>query len=216
MRLLKKLLMRHFKLIVLIFPLIFSISLSGKYKINITYESGVEFNSQQILIGKLENSQTRRQIENLIISQDWIESYSLIFKPFKKEVYLNIKNREPIFALNKKYFFDKELYQFKYNFLKDDLIMVSGPVDNPGTILELINKINLYSKQKFKIQYINFNHVDGWEIESDNTKVKFGKELTEKKFKKFRDTLNYLIDIEKIPSIIDMRYRDGVALNYGK
>ena len=82
MRLLKKLLMRRFKLIILIFPLIFSISLSGKYKINITYESGVEFNSQQILIDKLENSQTRRQIENLIISQDWIESYSLIFKPF--------------------------------------------------------------------------------------------------------------------------------------
>ena len=94
--------------------------------------------------------------------------------------------------------------------------MVSGPIDNPGAVLELINKINLYSKQKFKIQYINFNHVDGWEIESDNTKVRFGKELTEKKFKNFKDTLNYLIDIEKIPSIIDMRYRDGVAINYGK
>ena len=209
MRLLKKLLMRRFKKLIFIFSLIFSISLSAKYKITITYESGIEFNSQQILIDKLEKSQTRSEIENLITSQDWIEKYSLVFKPFKKEVYLNIKNREPFFALNKKYFFDKELYQFKYNFLNSDLIMVSGPIDNP-------RDINVYSDQNFKIQNINFNHVEGWEIESDNTKVKFGKELTEKKFKNFKDTLNYLIDIGKIPSIIDMRYKDGVAINYGK
>ena len=28
-------------------------------------------------------------------------------------------------------------------------------------------------------------------------------------------TINYLLDIEKIPSIIDLRNKDGVALNYG-
>ena len=31
-----------------------------------------------------------------------------------------------------------------------------------------------------------------------------------------KDTLNYLYENRKIPSMIDLRYKDGVALDYGK
>ena len=37
-----------------------------------------------------------------------------------------------------------------------------------------------------------------------------------RQLKTFKDTENYLYEIRKIPSIIDMRYKEGVALNYGK
>ena len=50
----------------------------------------------------------------------------------------------------------------------------------------------------------------------DRTLIRFGNDLTETKFKNFEYTANYLFENGKNPSIIDIRYRDGVALNYGK
>ena len=50
---------------------------------------------------------------------------------------------------------------------------------------------------------------------SKETTIRFGKSLLDIKFKNFNDTLNYLLDIGRIPSIIDIRYKDGVAINYG-
>ena len=66
------------------------------------------------------------------------------------------------------------------------------------------------------IQRINYSYINGWDIISDRTLIRFGNVLSKKRFKNFKYTSNYLLDIGKIPSIIDMRYKDGVALNYGK
>ena len=208
--------MHHFKKIVFVLPLIFSITLMGQYKINIIYESGLEFKSQQLLISKLRDSESRKEIENHIKSQDWIQEYSLTFKPFKKEIYLNIKNREPIFVLNNEFFYDKDLHPFKYDLSRRDLIVAEGPIDKPNTILKLIEEIESISNVQFKIRKINYSYVNGWDVVSDKTLIRFGNDLSEKRFKNFKDTSNYLLDIGKIPSIIDMRYKDGVALNYGK
>ena len=208
--------MHHFKKIILVLPLIFSITLLGQYKINVIYESGFEFESQKLLITKLRNSESRKEIENHIKSQDWIQEYSLIFKPFKKEIYLNIKNREPVFILNNEFFYDKDLHPFKYDLSRRDLIVAEGPIDKPKTILQLIEEIESIPYVQFKITEINYSYVNGWDVVSDKTLIRFGNDLSEKRFKNFKDTSNYLLDIGKIPSIIDMRYKDGVALNYGK
>ena len=208
--------MLHFKKIVLVFTLIFSITLLGQYKINIIYESGFELKSQQLLIYKLKKSESRKEIEKIISNQDWIKNYSLVYKPFKKDIYLNIQNREPVFVLNEEFFYDKDLNQFKYDSSKRDLIMVEGPIDKPETILKLIEEISSISIAQLKIQSINYSYVNGWDVTSDKTLIRFGNDLSEKRFKNFKDTSNYLLDIGKIPSIIDLRYKDGVALNYGK
>lgn len=208
--------MHHFKKIILVLPLIFSITLLGQYKINIIYESGLEFKSQQLLISKLRNSESRKEIENHIKSQDWIQEYSLIFKPFKKEIYLNIKNREPVFILNNEFFYDKDLHPFKYDLSRRDLIVAEGPIDKPKTILKLIEEIQSISNIQFKIREINYSYVNGWDVITDKLLIRFGNNLNEKKFNDFEYTLNYLFENGKNPSIIDMRYKDGVALNYGK
>ena len=94
--------------------------------------------------------------------------------------------------------------------------MVEGPIDKPEVILKLIEEISSISNTQFIIRSINYSYVNGWEVTSDRTLIRFGNDLSEKRFKNFKDTSNYLLDIGKIPSIIDMRYKDGVALNYGK
>ena len=208
--------MLHLKKTLLALPLAFSITLLSEYKINIIFESGLEFKSQQFLISKLKKSKSRKEIENHVKAQDWIQEYSLIFKPFKKEIYLNIKNREPVFILNNEFFYDKDLHPFKYDLSRRDLIVAEGPIDKPKTILKLIEEIESISNVQFKIREINYSYVNGWDVVSDKTLIRFGNDLSEKRFKNFKDTSNYLLDIGKIPSIIDMRYKDGVALNYGK
>ena len=216
MRLSKKSSMHLYKKLLLIIVILTPTNLFAEYEININFESGFEFESQKILISDLKNSKSKKQIEKILKRQDWIQEYSLIFKPFKKEIYLNIKNREPVFVLNNEFFYDKDLHPFKYDLSRRDLIVAEGPIDKPKTILQLIEEIESISNLQFKIREINYSYVNGWDVVSDKTLIRFGNNLSEKRFKNFKDTSNYLLDIGKIPSIIDMRYKDGVALNYGK
>ena len=208
--------MHQFSKAISVLFIIFSVTLMGEYKISIIYESGFEFKSQHLLINDLKECSSKKEIENLISDQDWIKDYNLAYKPFKKEIYLNIRNREPIFILNNKFFYDKKLSKFEYDNSKKNLILVEGPINNPEDILKLIKEIESIPNIQFKIQTINYSYVNGWDVNSDKTLIRFGNTLSEKRLKNFRDTSKYLLDIGKIPSIIDMRYKDGVALNYGK
>jgi len=52
-------------------------------------------------------------------------------------------------------------------------------------------------------------------INTKSSEIKLGKEIDINKIKLIKDTLNYLYDKRKIPKIIDLRYKDGVALKYG-
>ena len=146
--------MHQFRKAISALSIIFSATLTGEYKINIIYESGFEFKSQHLLINDLKECSSKKEIESLVSDQDWIKDYYLAFKPFKKEIYLNIKNREPIFILNNKFFYDKKLSKFEYDNSKRNLILVEGPVDNPEDILKLIKEIESIPNTQFKIQSI--------------------------------------------------------------
>ena len=203
--------MHLFKKIFLIYTLFFSVYSFGQYEIKINFESGIEFKSQTKLIKNIQNLDTRNEIERLIKEQDWIDEYSIIYKPFQRQIILNIKNKEPLFVLNEIFFYDINLNKFKYDILSKDLIFVYGPVNNLEDIIKIINIVS----KSFSIDKINYNHVKGWEVISSETIIRFGKNITDIKVKNFEDTVNYLLEIGRIPSIIDIRYKDGVAVNYG-
>jgi cell division septal protein FtsQ len=69
---------------------------------------------------------------------------------------------------------------------------------------------------KFKVDSINYSYVNGWDVQTDSTLIRFGKNISDMRLKNFHNTVNYLYENRKIPSIIDMRYKDGAALSYGK
>ena len=203
------------KIIPLIF-LLFSSGLFAQYKININYESGYEYESQKYLINDIKNEYSRRGIQRIIEKQDWIQDYSIIFKPMKKEIFISIKNREPLFILNQEYFYDKDLIKFKYDQSSKKLIEVNGDVQDLESIIFLMKLVQSSELINFKIDRIDYSLITGWDVITDSTLIRFGKDISKKRVKIFGDTLNYLYDNGKIPSIIDMRYKDGVALNYGK
>ena len=203
------------KIIPLIF-LLFSSGLFAQYKININYESGYEYESQKYLINDIKNEYSRRGIQRIIEKQDWIQDYSIIFKPMKKEIFISIKNREPLFILNQEYFYDKDLIRFKYDQSSKKLIEVNGDIQDLESIIFLMKLVQNSELINFKINRIDYSLITGWDVITDSTLIRFGNDISKKRVKIFGDTLNYLYDNGKIPSIIDMRYKDGVALNYGK
>ena len=208
--------MHPYKLYISILFLFTSLNVSSQYLINLNFESGFEFESQKKLVSELKNSKSKKQIEKILKRQDWIKDFSLVYKPFKKEVYLSIVNREPIFVLNNQFFYDVNLHKFKFDNSKKDLVTVQGPIKNEEDILVLINRIESVENLNFDINKINYSYVNGWDVITDKLLIRFGNNLNEKKFNDFEYTLNYLFENGKNPSIIDMRYKDGVALNYGK
>ena len=208
--------MHHYKLYISVLFLFTSLNISSQYLINLNFESGFEFESQKKLVSELKNSKSKKQIEKILMRQDWIKDFSLVHKPFKKEVYLSIVNREPIFVLNNQFFYDINLHKFKFDNSKKDLVIVQGPIKNEEDILLLINRIESVANINFEIIKINYSYVNGWDVITDKLLIRFGNNLNEEKFNNFEYTLNYLFENGKNPSIIDMRYKDGVALNYGK
>ena len=208
--------MHHYKLYISVLFLFTSLNVSSQYLINLNFESGFEFESQKKLVSELKNSKSKKQIEKILKRQDWIKDFSLVYKPFKKEVYLSIVNREPIFVLNNQFFYDVNLHKFKFDNSKKDLVIVQGPIKNEEDVLLLINRNESVENLNFEINKINYSYVNGWDVITDKLLIRFGNNLNEKKFNDFEYTLNYLFENGKNPSIIDMRYKDGVALNYGK
>ena len=195
---------------------LFSLSLNAQYEININYESGFEYQSQVILAKNLQNELSKKGIVNLIKKQDWIDNYSIVFQPFEKKVFINIKNKNPLFVLNSEYFYDKELTRFKYDQSSNKHIKVNGDINEVKNILFLIELVESNKLMDLKIDRIEYSFVNGWDVKTKSILIRFGKDISQQRVKNFEDTLNYVYEIRKIPSIIDLRYRDGVALSYGK
>ena len=204
--------MHLYKKIFLTISILTSTNLLAEYEININFESGFEFKSQHSLITNLEATNSKRQVEKIIRSQDWIKNYSIIQKPFQNKIFINIENREPIFILNNQFFYDEDLYRFKFDQSYKKIITVNAPDSFAEQILEIIIKV----EKLIKVQSIKYSFTNGWDVTTENSLIRFGKNITEKKLQNFEDTMNYLFEIGKNPSIIDIRYKDGVALKYGK
>ena len=204
--------MHLYKKIFLTISILTSTNLLAEYEININFESGFEFKSQHSLISILEATNSKRQIEKVLGTQDWIKNYSIIQKPFQYKIFINIENREPIFILNKQFFYDEDLYKFKFDQFNKKIISVDAPDDFAEQILDIIIKV----EKIIKVQSIKYSFTNGWDVRTENSLIRFGKDITEKKLQNFEDTMNYLFEIGKNPSIIDIRYKDGVALKYGK
>ena len=194
-------------------------NLSAKnFIIDITYESDFYLSSQTQLTKDLNNIKSKKDVEKILLDQDWIKSYYLKSHPFTKEVSVSIINKKPIYILNDKHYVDENSNLFKFDQTQLDLIRVNGPINNRDKILFVIESIKEIQQKNHPlvIEMINYDHVSGWQVKTQKYNIKFGKNVSKSKFKTLKDTLNYLYERRTIPSMIDLRYKDGVALDYGK
>ena len=74
--------------------------------------------------------------------------------------------------------------------------------------------VQLYN---LKISSVSYTEVEGWYFKIEpNLRINLGSNLSTSIVEKLSLTLKYIFEKNLTPSIIDLRYKEGAALNYVK
>lgn len=184
------------------------------FSFSVDFQSGSLFKSQALFLNNLSKTESRGEIESLIAEQDWILYYSIKYEK-DKQVSISIENKVPIFILNDKYYVDKNFSTFKYDNSNLGFIKVFSPIDKIKNAKTLIDFFEILDN-KYMPNLIEYSYTSGWIASNEKTRISMGKILSNDKLIRLEETINYLNQNTKIPSMIDVRYKDGIAINYGE
>lgn len=184
------------------------------FSFSVDFQSGSLFKSQALFLNNLSKTKSKGEIESLIAEQDWILYYSIKYEKDKK-VSISIENKVPIFILNDKYYVDKNFSTFKYDNSNLGFIRVFSPIDEIKNAKTLIDFFEILDN-KYMPNLIEYSYTSGWIASNEKTRISMGKILSNDKLIRLEETINYLNQNTKIPSMIDVRYKDGIAINYGE
>ena len=184
------------------------------FSFSVDFQSGSLFKSQALFLNNLSKTKSKGEIESLIAEQDWILYYSIKYEKDKK-VTISIENKVPIFILNDKYYVDKNFSTFKYDNSNLGFIKVFSPIDEIKNAKALIDFFEILDN-KYMPNLIEYSYTSGWIASNEKTRISMGKILSNDKLIRLEETINYLNQNTKIPSMIDVRYKDGIAINYGE
>ena len=205
--------MLHFRYLLIFF---YSINTSAQLNIEVTFEDPIEFESQLKFIESLDDMGSVKSLKNALENQKWIDSYILNRIPFDDNIEVYISSKKPLFNLNNEFYVDYDLDKFSYSASNRSYLRVNGDISNLSDIINLIEFVKQLDNNIFnKLELIEYSHIFGWLIVLDKTKIKLGKEISNKKLKLLEETIEYLDINNKIPSMIDLRYKDGVAIKNG-
>ena len=201
------------------FPVVLLIILSScsNFKnIEVFFEDGFLYAAQKDLISELKLITSRKEIKTTLSKQEWIEDFKIKFR-INGNIKVIIKTKIPIFIWNEKYYVDTNMKTFGFDKSNHRLINVFCPSNQLNQARDLIDFINsslILDQISFK--KLDFKYSSGWILLSNTTEIKFGKNITTARLNSFRQSLNYVYESKSIPSMIDLRYKDGVAFDYGK
>ena len=205
--------MLHFRYLLIFF---YSINTFAQLNIEVTFEDPIEFESQLKFIEGLDDIDSVKSLKNALENQEWIDTYILNKVPFDNNIEVYISSKKPLFNLNNEFYVDYDLDQFSYSASNINYLRVNGDISNLSDIINLIEFVKQLDNNIFnKLELIEYSHIFGWLIVLDKTEIKLGKEISNKKLKLLEETIEYLDIYNKIPSMIDLRYKDGVAIKNG-
>ena len=205
--------MPHFRYLLIFF---YSINTFAQLNIEVTFEDPIEFESQLKFIEGLDDIGSVKSLKNALENQEWIDTYILNKVPFDNNIEVYISSKKPLFNLNNEFYVDYDLDQFSYSASNINYLRVNGDISNLSDIINLIEFVKKLDNNIFnKLELIEYSHISGWLIVLDKTEIKLGKEISNKKLKLLEETIEYLDINNKIPSMIDLRYKDGVAIKNG-
>jgi len=207
-------LLYKYKVYLFLVLLAFCSSDQKNFSFSVDFQSGSLFKSQALFLNNLSKTKSKGEIESLIAEQDWILYYSIKYEKDKK-VNISIENKVPIFILNDKYYVDKNFSTFKYDNSNLGFIKVFSPIDEIKNAKTLIDFFEILDN-KYMPNLIEFSYTSGWIASNEKTRISMGKILSNDKLIRLEETINYLNQNTKIPSMIDVRYKDGIAINYGE
>ena len=197
--------------------ILFSCSGDKNQKILIVFEKPPTLKKAQELIFNLSINNSNKNLSKFLNNQNWINSF-LIKKHAFKPLEIYIDSKEPKYIWQEKFYLDDNLSKFLYFGEYPDLLQLDMPIEFVHEWLEFEEEIYaLTTAYNYKIASISYSDAEGWRFTTkSNVQIKLGSNLSSQSLEKISSTLKYIFENNLTPSIIDLRYKDGAALNYGK
>jgi len=201
----------------LFIPIFFSCSNTNNEKIKIFFEKPPNLVQEQKLVLTLSDDPSKKNLLAILNNQNWIESF-LIKKSLFQPTEIFIATKEPKYIWQEKFYLDSNLTMFLYSGEYPNLLHLDIPLDLVDEWLQFENELfSLVTVYNLTIFSVSYSKSEGWFFHTkNNIRINLGSELTSKVSNKLSLTLKYIFEKNLTPSIIDLRYKDGAALNYGK
>ena len=198
-------------------PIILSCSNTNNEKIKIFFEKTPTLVEEQKLVLSLSGDFSNKNLLNILNNQNWIESF-LIKKSLFQSTEIFIASKEPKYIWQEKFYLDSNLSRFLYLGEYPNLLHLDIPIELIDKWLQFENKFfSIVTAYNLTIFSVSYTKAEGWYFNTkNNIRINLGSELTPNVYKKLSLTLKYIFEKNLTPSIIDLRYKDGAALNYGK
>ncbi len=197
--------------------ILYSCSNATDEKIKIFFEKPITLAQEQNLVLTLSDDISDKNLLAILNNQNWIESF-LIKKSLFQPTEIFIASKEPKYIWQKKFYLDSNLTRFLYSGEYPDLLHLDIPMELVDKWLQFENELfSLVTVYDLTIFSVSYTKAEGWFFYTkNNIRINLGSELTDNVSKKLSLTLKYIFEKNLTPSIIDLRYKDGAALNYGK
>ena len=204
---------------IFLFLITFLLSCSGDKNENIliVFEKPPTLKKAQELVLNLSSDTPNKNLSKFLNNQNWINSF-LIKKHAFKPLEIFIDSKEPKYIWQENFYLDAGLRKFLYFGEYPDLLHLDMPIEFVEEWLRVEEEIyELTSAFQLKISSISYSEPEGWQfMTKSNFQIKLGSDLSSEVLEKLQLTLKYIFEKNLTPRIIDLRYRDGAALNYGK
>lgn len=204
-------------LISILLPIFIGCSSSKEKKVVIVFEKPPILKQEHELISNLPNHLLNENLSEFLTDQNWIDSF-LIKRQMFKSVEIFIKAKTPKYIWRDKFYLDSNLTKFLYFAEYTNLLHLDMPIELVNQWLQFEDQFYaLTQSYNLKIYSVTFNESEGWFFHTEtNLRVNLGGELSQVLLEKFSLSLKYIFEKNLTPSIIDLRYKNGAALNYGK
>ena len=204
-------------LFLVLMPILFGCSGNKNQKVVIIFENQPTLKKAQELVFSLPSNSSYKDLSKFLHKQNWIDTF-LIKKHALKPLKIFIDSKEPKYIWKENFYLDASLTKFLYFGEYPDLLHLDMPIEFVHEWLEFEEEIYaLTTAYNYKIASISYSDAEGWRFTTkSNLQIKLGSNLSSQSLEKISSTLKYIFENNLTPSIIDLRYRDGAALNYGK
>ena len=214
-----KLLMLKFRLLLVFFiaNIIFGCSDISSQKTIVFFENPQFLEQEENLVIALGDINSHKNLYKFLNNQNWINSF-LIKKNLFKPLEIFIESKEPKYIWQEKFYLDKNLSKFSYFQEHPDLLHLNTPIELVAEWLKVEKQFYEVTEAfNLKISSVSYTEAEGWYFKTrNNLRINMGSDLSITIFEKLSLALKYIYEKNLTPSIIDLRYRDGAALNYGK
>ena len=207
----------RFLLFIFIINVFFGCSDISNQKTVVFFENPQFLVQEENLLIALGDINSYKNLVQFLNNQNWINSF-LIKKNALRPLEIYIVSKEPKYIWREKFYLDNNLSKFLYSAEHSELLHLYMPIELVAEWIKVEKQIyEVVEAFNLSISSVSYSKAEGWYFYTkNNIRINLGSEFTSNIFKKLSLTLKYIFEKNLTPSIIDLRYKDGVALNYGK